>query len=349
MRFLWILVLAAAFASCERRQVEPETRNVLGTTCTVNLYESGTEELYARIFRRLDEIDARFNPYSANSEISRVNDTAWLAPAEISGEFRHVLEVALDVAEATDGAFDPSLGIVVDLWGETDDRSAPREDADSPERGRLEEARVAAGWRHISLGSSGGRATVSFPRGMKLDLGGIVKGYAADSLAKMLREEGVPGATVNLGGNVYVIGEKRGGSPWFVGIRDPQNPEGLPAISLTGLRDTSIVTSGVYGELFLHGGRPSHHIIDPATGEPVANDTVSLTVICPSSIYADALSTALLVMGADTAFERLEALGRRLGGSPMAIAIRADGRAVASKGLRGYAAVLLNDYTMEFR
>ncbi len=353
MRFAWIFIFAFFFISCEKRQIEPQSRNVLGTLCTINLYEDGSKNLYDRIFHRLEEIDDIFNPYKDDSEIVRVNKNAQNCEIEVNAEFAHVLQAALLVCEASEGAFNPALGKTIDLWGINNKENLVPENGVPPKKNKIDEAIKTADWKKITVWTNENKAFVSIPSGLKIDLCGIVKGYAADSVASIVKKANVKAALINLGGNVYVFGEKSDKSPWIVGIKDPENPDGEPALSLTGVRNKAIVTSGIYERFYKHDGKIYHHIIDPKTGAPVQNDTISVTVVCASSMYADALATAFLVEGAQNALNSLETLSFlpefRGENRPLLVAITEDGKAISSEELRGYVGVLLDDFSLEFR
>jgi thiamine biosynthesis lipoprotein len=143
--------------------------------------------------------------------------------------------------------------------------------------------------------------TVSLKKeGAGVDLGGIAKGFAADEIARVLKENGVTSAVLSLGGNVGVIGEKPDGSPWGVGIRDPHGTAN-EYVGILKLRDTFAVTSGGYERSFEQDGVTYHHIFDPKTGYPANNGLISVTIVSNDSTYADSLSTALYVMGYDKA------------------------------------------------
>lgn len=345
------LILSAGTMSCEKRQREPESREALGTVCSVNLYESGTESKYGKIFARLDEIDALFNLSSPASDISRVN-AARGAPVEVAPDFIKVLSEALEIARVTEGAFNPALGSVTELW-----RNAKIHTDRIPSKTEIRNALAHADFRKIRLDEQAGTVCMGDAEA-KLDLNAIAKGFAADSIAEILAQGNVKGATVNLGGHIYVFGTKKDRSPWKLGIKNPNAPEGIPAVSISGLQDTAVVTSGIYDGFFTNGSGDKnaggvffHHIIDPATGFPADNGILSMTVVCRNAAAADALGTAFFVMGKEKSFAMMGegAFDPVAGGRPLAVSITNDARISASRGLEGYIGVVLNDYTISFR
>ncbi len=150
--------------------------------------------------------------------------------------------------------------------------------------------------------------TVSLKNGAEIDLGGIAKGYIADKVAAYLKSQGVTSACINMGGNVVTIGEKPGGRPWTIGVRDPK---GTPDQSeeVLSLKDASVVTSGTYERFFLLDGTRYHHLLNPETGMPVQNGLASVTIVGERSALCDALSTACFVLGEDASRPILDQYG----------------------------------------
>jgi thiamine biosynthesis lipoprotein len=271
------------------------------------LYENGTPALYDRLFARLGEIDALMSATRPDSELSLINAGAGAAPVSVSPELMAVLEKARYFAEISGGAFDPTVGPLVRLWNIGSDTAAV------PEAAEIADALGLINWQDMILDRTRGTVLLSKP-GMALDLGAIAKGYAADELAGILREAEIPGAIIDLGGNIYAFGtrppESAGAAtrPWRIGIQNPLDDRGVYA-GVVELWNCSVVTSGVYERFFLYNGKRYHHILDTVTGFPVENGLVSVTVIAPSSMDADALSTALFTLG----YEKGRALAEKEG------------------------------------
>ena len=360
------LIAAAVllFSGCER-QIHEQSEFVLGTVCSINLYEAGSAELYGKLFARLRELNDIFNNYSDSSEISMVNQNAAASPVAVSQDFYIVLKTALDFARLTGGAFDPTVGPLVKLWGFG---KTPR----VPSQEEITAAQKLVGWQCVALQESAqtedapgqpegftgqnpanGNAsqdqnagdeqetvtgqnpaagpTVRFTKsGVRLDLGAIAKGYAADCLVDILRERGVQRASLSLGGNVYVYGKKPGGSLWSVAIRDPSKP-GQNAFMLK-TRDATVVTSGAYERFFEQDGKTYGHILDPATGFPAQSGLESVTIVSHNSMVADALSTSLFVLGMEKISEIKKSA---LAGGFECVLVDASGKAYASKNLKG--------------
>lgn len=367
------LIAAAVllFSGCER-QLPPQSEFVLGTICSINLYEAGSADLYGKLFARLRQLNDIFNNYSDSSEISRVNREAAAAPVQVSQDFFIVIKTALDFARLTGGAFDPTVGPLVKLWGFG---KAPR----VPSQEEIEAAQKLVGWQNVLIDQNAGGEPKSFTdqegaeqksetdqeaaandkgsqdqnagveekgftdqnvaagptvrftkKGVRLDLGAIAKGYAADCLVDILREQGVKRASLSLGGNVYVYGKKPGGSLWTVAIRDPSKP-GQNSFMLK-TRDATVVTSGAYERFFEQDGKTYGHILDPATGFPAKSGLASVTIVSHNSMTADALSTSLFVLG----MEKIPKIKKSaLAGGFECVLVDESGKAYASKGLKG--------------
>ena len=332
---LLIIIFSICFTSCVRT-ADPRTEALMGTVCTVNAYDDGTKSLYDELFARLHEIDETFSVTIDSSEISAINKAAGERSVSVSSDTAYVVRSALSFAELTGGAFDPTVGPLVKIWGINTDH------ARVPAQSEIDAVLPLINWRDVSAADD--NTVMLKRRGMALDLGGIVKGYAADELTKILKARKVRRAIVDLGGNIFVYGKKKDGSPWRVGIKDPNDPEGVPAIVLN-VANSTIVTSGVYERFFTENGVRYHHILDVKTGYPAASGLLSSTIVCESSMAADALSTSVFVLGKESGMELLHRI-QSSAGTPLAeipelhaqvlgIFIEEDGSVSASKALEG--------------
>jgi thiamine biosynthesis lipoprotein len=267
----------------------PRSEFVLGTIGTVNLYQGGTAQLYDKIFSRFREIEGTMSSHLADTEVGRINQNAGITPVQAGRDLITVLSAALRYAELSGGAFDPTVGPLVKLWG------IGTENARIPEEGEIRKALDLVNWRDVSIDEEAGTVFLRKP-GMGLDLGAIAKGYAADEAAKIIKKAGLSGAVIDLGGNIYALGTKKGGTPWRIAVQDPRNERGT-YIGILEVRQKTVVTSGVYERFLEAGGRRYHHILSTADGYPADTGLLSVTVIADTSIDADALSTALFALG----------------------------------------------------
>jgi thiamine biosynthesis lipoprotein len=294
-----ILLTALILGGCGRT-FPAQSEFVLGTVCTINLYREGTAQVYRSLFSRLREIEGIMSANRADSDLARVNQHAGLAPVPVRPELIRALSRARYFAALSGGAFDPTIGPLVKLWGiGTDAARVPGED-------EIRAALALVNWRELEIDDKAGTVYLTRP-GMALDLGGIAKGYAADAVSALIREAGLPRAVIDLGGNIFALGEKSRNKPWRIALQNPREPRGN-YIGVLEVRDKSVVTSGVYERFLETGGRRYHHILSPGDGGPADTGLLSVSVIAGSSTDADALSTALFALG----YERGRALAESL-------------------------------------
>jgi thiamine biosynthesis lipoprotein len=287
------------FLGCSNASAS-ESEFVLGTVCTVDLYGKGSKAQYRAVFARLKELEDILSANREGTDVDRVNRGSGTEGAAVQRELIELLTKALYYAEMSGGAFDPSVGPLVKLWGIGTD--APRIPFDE----EIGEALALVDYRNIEIerietGTPGKTAetggTVFLKRrGMALDLGAIAKGYAADEIVKLLSQKGIKTGLIDLGGNIFAYGERQKGRPWRIGIQDPMGERGA-YLGILELSNKSVVTSGVYERYFEEGGRRYHHILSTSTGRPAETGLLSVTVAAGSSTDADALSTAAFTLG----------------------------------------------------
>ena len=320
-----LIIVLMALAGCDKA-ASPQIEFVLGTVCRVNLYEGGTRQLYSRIFARIREVDRTMTVqpgefqdmisggiaepdsktaamYRAATEaltsgVVAINEQAGIAPVNVRADLLDVLERALHYAALSNGAFDPTVGPLVQLWGiGTDLQRVPGDE-------EVARALELVNWRDVVIDRKAGTAFLLRP-GMALDLGAIAKGYAGDEAARIAQEANVPRAIFDLGGNIVALGwrDQKKSLLWRIGIQNPLSGRGT-YIGVVTVHDASVVTSGVYERYFESEGKRYHHILSTANGRPVENGLLSVTMVTAGSTDADALSTAVFTLG----FERGKAL-----------------------------------------
>ncbi len=250
------------------------------------------QELAEGVQALLNQLVLQMSPWEADSTISRFNAADAAESVPVPAEFLHVATRALHWAEVSDGAFDPTLGQLVDLWGfgPSGPIERPPDDAD------IRTARKRAGWSRLALDPVAG--ALIQPGGATLDLSGIAKGYAVDAVSRLLSLQDAPDHLVEIGGECRGSGVKINREPWWVALETPEGL-GAPPI-LAGLHGLSVATSGDYVR-FLTGsdGRRLSHTIDGRTGAPVETDLAVVSVIHKEAMDADALATILTVLGSD--------------------------------------------------
>ncbi len=279
-----VLIIGLFSALLTACAIKPETGEsfAMDTVITQVTYSGDAISSNNALIR---DIENSMSKTLEGSDIYRINHAAPDEGVEVSPETAMVISACLDEAERTNGVFNPALCGVVDLWDFNGG------DAAVPDPAELERALGKVDYTAISV-----EGETVFAHGQKLDLGGAVKGYALGAIADNLNKEGAT-ALVSLGGSVCTAGEKPGGG-WVVGIRNPG--EGAQSYMAAFEPDGLFVsTSGVYERGFYEDGEYYHHIIDPATGYPVKNGLLSVTVAADNGIISDIYSTALFVMGVE--------------------------------------------------
>jgi thiamine biosynthesis lipoprotein len=300
-----IAVLAAAplVAGCGER---PRARlaTFAGSTMagdyTIKIADAGPmsaaaeRALAQELFAAVDAVDRRMSTYRADSELSRLNRHAADAPFALSPELADVLGKAQSVSAASWGAFDVTVGPLVNAWGfGPDDRTAGH--AVLPTAVDLARLRARVNWRSLAIDGHAGTLTKTRPD-TYVDLSGIAQGYGADRIAAVLEARGLGDYMVNVSGEVRARGINADGAPWRIGIERPDGS--APALQyVVPLANRALATSGDYRNFFERDGRRYSHEIDPHTGAPVAHRLASVSVVHPDCALADAWATALFVLG----------------------------------------------------
>ena len=284
------------------------------TVVTLTLY-GAPEGLLDTLWQECGRYERLLSRTVPSSDVDRIN-RAGGEPVQVDPETWTILQRAADISRLTEGAFSVTIAPLSTLWDFTGEPPRMPDDAQ-----RLAALPLVDDSR-LQLGEDN---TVTLPAGMSIDLGGIAKGYIADRLAEMVRGR-VSGATLNFGGNVYALGNAPGAEGFNIGIAHPQSPNS--AIAAIRVLDRSVVTSGTYQRCFEKDGRLYHHILDPSTGLPADTGLVSASIVAESSMTADALATACIVLGEDKALALLGTLGYD------GLLIREDMTIVTTPGLK---------------
>ncbi|MBI1731445.1 MAG: FAD:protein FMN transferase [Gammaproteobacteria bacterium] len=272
----------------------------MGTTYTVKVAPPLTLDragLAREIGAILDGVDGRMSTYKPESELSRLNFNPSLDWIELSPELASILSVALEIARLSGGAFDVTIGPLVNLWGfGPGDR--PRQ---VPDNHALDQARQRVGYDKLLLDPAVPALGRQAPD-VYIDLSGIAQGFGADAVGRHLTARGMRNFMVDVSGEIMARGVNAAGNPWRIGIERPVE-RGQSVERVIELRDISLATSGDYRNYFEENGTRYSHLIDPATGRPITHRLASVTVLSPSTTRADGLATALMVMGPDRGFE----------------------------------------------
>lgn len=303
--FVCVLLVAACDnqASVEPLHYRGET---MGTTYHITLIPEAEnqlpEELAQEIQKRLDAVNQSMSTYLPDSELSKVNRSSVGTWLEISGPLFTIIRDANEYSRLSNGALDVTVAPIVDLWG-----FGPLDRKDNlPSEEEIAEALAKVGFTYIELDE----ATLSIKknRELSIDLSSIAKGYGSDTLGAYFKELGLKNYLLEIGGDLLVAGSNGRGSSWRIGVERPSmNHDGVQqAIAVSNV---GIATSGDYRNFFNTDGESFSHIIDPRTGRPVKHNLVSVTVVAKTAREADALATAMTVLGADAALDLAEKEG----------------------------------------
>jgi len=248
----------------------------------------------------LRKINDRLSTYSESSEISRFNASREPGWTEVSARTCRLVEQALDIGRRTNGAFDITVGPLVDAWGFG---PGPRRDRPLPDE-QIASLMPSVGFAGLDADCSRPALRKADPA-MAIDLSGMAKGYAVDRLADLVERRGIGDYLVEIGGEIRARGANGRGRAWRIAIEHPLVPGGEPPVAIL-LRDAALATSGDYRNYFEAGGKRYSHTLDPRTGYPVTHALTSVTVLADTAAEADALATALLVLGPEAGLKMAE-------------------------------------------
>ncbi|KWX80181.1 thiamine biosynthesis protein ApbE [Paenibacillus riograndensis] len=257
------------------------------------------------IQQMLERMDKEFSRTKEDGELYAVNKAAGKEAVAVSDETLDIVKQSLKYAEEMDGLFDPTIGPLVDLWNIGSGGESV------PPQAEIDKAKALTNYKDVIVDEAA--KTVKLAKeGMVLDMGGIGKGYAADRIADYLKEQGLDSAMINLGGSsIIALGNKPNGSPWNIGLQDPDQSRGSQ-LGTIKISDEVIDASGVYERFFMQDGVRYHHILDPRTGFPSQNGLKSITIMSPNATDADALSTGVFLMGLEDGMKYLESLPEKV-------------------------------------
>ena len=264
-----ILVVCLLLGGCTQEKKTSQTVFAMDTVMELTVWGAQCEEAATELESLITDLEGKWSAHGCDTILSALNG-GYSLPKEKDQAF---VEQVQALSRRTGGAFDPQLSSLMALWG------FPAKQYHVPTEAEIAQAMEVKHW----------------------DLGGAVKGYAGDLAVEMLKEMDVDRAILNLGGNIQTYGRKADGTPWSIGIQNPKGGQYLGVVAVEGTM--AVVTSGDYQRYFEQDGVRYHHILDPKTGSPARSGLVSVTVICKSGLTADALSTALFVMGLEEAAE----------------------------------------------
>lgn len=294
---------------------EPETATFFAMDTAMDFTVYGDAALLDEAETLIGSLEEQVSVTDEHSDIYAIDHTG---SGSLSGNAAELMEQALELCRRTGGALDISVYPIVQAWGfTTGSYQVPDEET-------IQSLLPLVDYTQIQYDAATG--VVTLPEGMEIDLGSVAKGYAGQLAAQMLREHGVQSALLNLGGNVQTVGAKPDGSPWQIGIKDPQGEDAMMVLSV---EDQAVVTSGGYERYFEQDGQTYWHIMDPSTGHPADSGLISVTIVGDEGVVCDGLSTALFVMGLEKAADLWAQSG-----DFEAVFVTASGEVYITEGLR---------------
>ena len=299
---------------------EPETATFFAMDTAMDFTVYGDAALLDEAETLIGSLEEQVSVTDEHSDIYAIDHTG---SSSLSGNATELMEQALELCHRTGGALDISVYPIVRAWGfTTGSYQVPDEET-------IQSLLPLVDYTQIQYDAATG--VVALPEGMEIDLGSVAKGYAGQLAAQMLREHGVQSALLNLGGNVQTVGTKPDGSPWQIGIKDPQGEDAMMVLSV---EDQAVVTSGGYERYFEQDGQTYWHIMDPSTGHPADSGLISVTIVGDEGVVCDGLSTALFVMGLEKAADLWAQSG-----DFEAVFVTASGEVYITEGLRDHFAL----------
>lgn len=335
--FLVVVMALTLFVGCSKNKVPAEpiskTSIVIGTVCTITLYDSDDATIIDKAFARLSELEDILSINKTGTELDKVNEMAGKSPVKVSKDTLNVVKKGLEYSSLSNGALDITVGPLVKLWG------IGTEHAKVPSQDEIDEAKNLINYKDVIINEDDSTIYLEKPN-MIIDLGAIAKGYAADEIVKILKDNDVNSAIINLGGNIFALGEKIDGDPWKVGIQNPEQDRNS-TIGYVSVKNKSIVTSGVYERYFEEDGKKYHHILSPETGYPYENEILGVSIISDDSIDGDSLSTTLFALGVEKGLDLVESTK-----GIDAIFITKDNKLYMSDGFKKIFTLTNTDYTI---
>lgn len=296
--FLMLIVFSIGFYGCKsKNDNEPISRTELfmGTSIKVTLYDGGSEKILDKAFDKIVELENLVSINKSNTEIDNLNKNSGIKAVKLSEDSFNIVKKGLEYSKLSNGDYDITIGPLVKLW------SIGLPEAKVPTKKEISQAIKSIDYSNVYIDENN-REVFLKEKGMMLDLGSIAKGYAADEIAKILKEEGVNSAIIDLGGNIYALGYKKENNKWKIGIQDPFTDRGN-AIGTVTVANKSVVTSGIYERYIEKNGKKYHHILNPKTGYPYETNIAGVSIISDKSIDGDALSTLVFTKGIDKGIE----------------------------------------------
>lgn len=272
----------------------------LGTVIRLQAYGENANKAVLKVNERINDIDDKMSIFKDYSEVSQINKLAGIAPKAVSDDTFSVVKKAVYYGDLSNGAIDITIKPLVSLWNIKDGNGVV------PDRNSINSKVKLVNYKDIILDENH-KSIMLKRKNQAIDVGCIAKGFSADIARDILIENHIESALLDLGGNIFALGNKTDGTKWSIGIQDPLSKRG-DYIGIVSVNNKSIVTSGNYERYFTSEGKKYHHIIDPRTGFPSENGVISTTIISDDSVDGDGLTTCAYILGAEKGMELIKSI-----------------------------------------
>lgn len=325
-----LLIFSLVFSGCSGRQSDRRARLYMGATMEFNIACSDKSSFLVKeaadmAESRISALEGMLSIFEETSVVSKINSDNKKRVVKVPPELFRLVERAKEYHALTEGAFDITVEPLTEIWGF------------GPEKGPVPDTQAISGilpyvgLDKIRLDDKNKTLIFDDPR-IRMDFGGLAKGYAVDEAVRIFKGYGITGGLVNMGGDLYCMGANSGGKDWSIGIRDPENKKKVLAV--LKIREKAIATSGSYENFYIYNDKKYAHVIDPRSGHTVTNGIMSATIIADDCATADALATAVFVIGEEKGLALIE----RLSGIECFIVMKKEGgkRYAMSSGMENY-------------
>ena len=303
------IILICISCTNSKNKYYEKTNIVMDTAVTLNAYGENSKEAVEESFKKLDEINEMASANISTSDVFKINDASGKSYVKVHPEIFKMIKTSLEYSKLSDGAFDITLGPIINLWGiGTENERLP---SDEEIKGKL----PLVGYDKISVNENDSSIMLQ-KEGMAIDLGGVAKGFAADEVLKIYKKYKIENGLINLGSSsIYAIGKNKEKNDWAVGIKHPRNEDPNEYMGVIKLSNESLSTSGDYERCFIKDNKRYHHIIDPKTGYPADNGVMSDTIVIDGALedngmLADILTTTVFTLGPDKGLKLINSMSK---------------------------------------
>lgn len=336
------LCLFLLIPSCTTQEkVYRESRIAMDTITTITVVSPSrkkAEEAIEAGFTEIKRLEQILNYFSPDSEITAINNLSGISPVKVSRETIEIIKMSLEIADATGGIFNPTIGPVIKLW-----KFSRQDKADTiPSEEAIMDALRMVDYKRVRVDEKRSEIFLEL-KGMEIDLGGIAKGYVADRAIDVIKKMNIKAGLVAIAGDIKGFGLRPDQRPWNVGIQDPRPVDDKTdgVFATLYLENRAISTSGDYQRFFIKDGKRYHHIIDPRTGYPAESSVISVSVIADNGFIADGITTAMFIFPPHKAKAFLESLGVE------GVIVDNQKRLYITKGLKGKIEIIDKRYEIK--